>query len=263
MERLVEVCQGLQDDNSFGYWWEKMREGKVFTATNSSEEDLKACLEEYLPRILCDIPLPKAIAVPAIHPGTGQESLQIIYGEDFFEASYLFYESSLSVSPENFSWPTPNRFEEYRYPKHISWNNAGDDIQKAIFYTLIDVAVILPLDADYFTQEEVEQLRKINFGFNDVNSARLNAKSRKTQTQGNHAYKQQNKPLHEERQIYKQQNKPMHEERQADEQEDNVCLITHDIDKFVDSMDFPKRDFWEQAEELLEETDKQKIKKRR
>lgn len=182
MKRLGRICHGFTEIDSLGNWWQRMKKGEVFTNTCANKENLKIYLEEYLPRILCDIPLPQVIAVPAINPKTGREGLQIIYGEDFFEASYLFYENSLIINPENFSWPTPNSFEEYRYPKHISWNNTGDDMREQIFYTEIHVEELLSMDSDCFTQAQIKQLKKIGFEFKDISSVRLDAKFQSKQT---------------------------------------------------------------------------------
>ena len=153
------LVQQLFPYYSLGYWLKRMRKGEVFTNANGN---LKACLEKFLPHILEDVPLPLAIAVPAVHPKTDKTCLQIIYGADFFEALYQFYESSISVCSDNFLW-----IEEYEatLPKRFTWDTASDAFREKIFYTGIYVAELLPLEDDYFTCAQIEQLSKIDFGF--------------------------------------------------------------------------------------------------
>lgn len=153
------LVQQLLPYYSLGHWLNQRRNGEVFAQTN---RDLTICMEKFLPHILEEIPLPLAVTVPALHPKTDKICLQVIYGADFFEALYQFYQSRLSVSPSNFSWI--GGFEE-KFPKRLTWSTASDTVREKIFYTGIHVAELLPSQGDYFTCAQIEQLSKIDFGF--------------------------------------------------------------------------------------------------
>lgn len=144
---------------SLGYWIKEMRDGHVFTLFNS---DLSKCLEKYLPLILCDFPLPLAIAVPALHPKIKRIRLQIIRGGDFFESLLKFYRSELYVRADQFCWPSSYN---KTLPKNLTWNTSPDKVREKIFHTGIYVTELLPLEDEYFTCAQIEQLSKIDFCF--------------------------------------------------------------------------------------------------
>lgn len=144
---------------SLGHWLGKMLEGEVFTY---SKGDLTRCLEKYLPLILLDFPLPLALAAYALNPKSNQICMQIIHGGDFFEALYRFYNNDLYVCPNNFCWIS--EYDDY-LPEKLTWDSIPDIPREKIFRTGIYVTELLPLEDEYFTCAQIEQLSKIDFSF--------------------------------------------------------------------------------------------------
>lgn len=155
----VMLVQQLFPYYSLGYWFGKIRDGDVFTC---SKGNLLKNLEKYLPLILEDFPLPLAIIAPALNPKNNRICMQIVQGEDFFEAMYQFYQSNLNVCPKNFLWLYKCNMQ---IPDNLTWDTASDEMREKIFYTGIYVTELLPLEDEYFTCAQIEQLSKIDFSF--------------------------------------------------------------------------------------------------
>lgn len=144
---------------SLGYWLEKIYEGSVFA---NAKGNLTNCLEKQLPLILADFPLPLFLVVPAINPKNDKIGMQIIHGENFFEALYRFYQGELYVCSEDIC-----KMNKYNasLPKQLSWNTLPDTARVQILYTKVYVTKLLSTEERYFSSAQIEQLSKIDFGF--------------------------------------------------------------------------------------------------